>query len=177
MKKAIELFTSWYSNLPSHKASGGPARGTISAALAVLEKLKEEYEPEIEAHTAKGGAQISGASGQAVKKILAKFGETRPFAKEGGRTNRGGRSDIKKMLDSLKKANLEKLSSGERTKVLEGMQQFLVDRVAEFHNRERVKMSYDPSKSTWQNIISLLSAARETGKEGPVAQHLIGAKL
>src|SRR5208283_3049568 len=177
VKKALELFESWYSHLPVHKASGGPAKGTIAAALVVLERLRENYRLKIEAHTAQGGAQISGASGQAVKKILARFGETRPFAKEGGRTNRGGRGDIKKMLESLKKANLDKIPADMRNEILNEMQHFLVKKVVEFHNRERIKMVYDPAKSTWQNIQGLLTAARETGKEGPVAQHLVGAKL
>ncbi len=177
MKKTLELFEAWYSHLPIHKASGGPAKGTIAAALVVLERLREDYRLKIEAHTAQGGAQLSGASGQAVKKILARFGETRPFAKEGGRTNRGGPGDIKKMLQALKKANLEKLAAERRNEILNEMQRFLVGKVVEFHNRERIKMVYDPSKSTWQNIQGLLSAARETGKEGPVAQHLVGAKL
>ena len=177
MKKALELFEAWYSHLPVHKASGGPAKGTIAAALVVLERLREDYRLKIEAHTAQGGAQISGASGQALKKILARFGESRPFAKEGGRTNRGGPGDIKKMLQALKEANLEKLAAGRRNEILNEMQRFLVGKVVEFHNRERIKMVYDSSKSTWQNIQGLLSAARETGKEGPVAQHLVGAKL
>lgn len=177
MKKALELFESWYHHLPTHKSSGGPAKGTISAALVVLERLKENYQLEIEVHTAEGGAQISGASGQAVKKILAKFGETRPFAKEGGRTNRGGRGDIKKMLETLKKTDLNMLPSDKRNDLLNQMQKFLVSKVVEFHNRQRIKMLYDPFKSTWQNISGLLSAARETGKEGPLAQHLVGAKL
>lgn len=177
MKRALELFEAWYQHLPVHKASGGPAKGTIAAALAVLEKLKEDCRLEIEAHTAQGGAQISGASGQAVKKILARFGETRPFAKEGGRTNRGGRGDVKKMLEALKKTNLEKFDADRRSEILSEMQRFLVGKVIEFHNRQRIKMVYDPSKSTWQNILGLLLAARETGKEGPVAQHLVGAKL
>ncbi len=74
VKKALELFEAWYSHLPVHKSSGGPAKGTMSAALAVLERLKKDYRLEIEAHTAKGGTQISGAGGQALKKILAQFG-------------------------------------------------------------------------------------------------------
>ncbi len=177
VKKSLELFESWYNHLPVHKTSGGPAKGTIAAALAVLEKLKEDYRLKIEAHTAQGGSQISGASGQAVKKILARFGETRPFAKEGGRTNRGGRGDIKPMLEALKKARIEKLAVDRRNEILNEMQRFLVGKVVEFHNRQRIKIIYDPAKSSWQNILELLSSAQETGKDGPVAQHLVGAKL
>jgi hypothetical protein len=81
------------------------------------------------------------------------------------------------MLEMLGNAHLENLSAEKRVDVLDEMQRFLVGKVVEFHNRERIKMLYEPSKSTWQNIQDLLGAARETGKEGPVAQHLVGAKL
>ena len=177
MKKTLELFEAWFSHLPVHKASGGPAKGTIAAALVVLERLREDFCIDIKEHTALGGVQIKGVSGQAVKKILTRFGETRPFVKEGGRTNRGLRDQIKMMLEALDKAHLERLSPEKRADVLSELQHFLVSKVEAFHNRERIKMIYDPSKSTWQNIQGLLSAARETGKEGPVAQHLVGAKL
>jgi hypothetical protein len=128
-------------------------------------------------HTAKGGTQIRGAGGQALKKILAQFDEKRPFTKEGGRTNRGLRDQIKMLLDALKKIHIESLPAEKRNIILTEMQRFLVGKVIEFHNRERITMVYDPAKSTSQNLLGLLSAAKETGKEGPVAQHLVGAKL
>ena len=53
----------------------------------------------------------------------------------------------------------------------------MVGKVLEFHNRERLKVVHDASKSTWQAVHDLLAIARETGKEGPVAQYLVGAKL
>lgn len=176
-KNALALFQAWFSELPVHKASGGPAKGTISAALVVLERLKSDFALDLEAHRAPGGSQIKGASGLAVKKILERYGETRPFAKEGGRTNRGGPGDVKKMLDTIKKANLGSLPPEKRHEIVDHLQRFLVDKVREFHNRERIKLVFDLSKSTWQMIQGLLTLARETGKEGPVAQHLVGAKL
>jgi hypothetical protein len=36
---------------------------------------------------------------------------------------------------------------------------------------------YTPTKTTWQTVQDLLLTARENGKDGPVAQHLVGAKL
>lgn len=176
-KNALDAFKAWYLDLPVHKASGGPAKGTLAAALVVLERLKSDYHLDLEEHRAPGGSQIKGAGGAAVKKILERFGETRPFAKEGGRTNRGGPGDIKLMFDALKGAKLDYCTPDERAEILDRLQRFLVDRVIEFHNRERLKLVYDPTRTTWQTIQDLLLTARETGKEGPVAQHLVGAKL
>jgi len=176
-EKALDAFKDWYGNLSVHKSSGGPAKGTIAAALVVLERLRTDCELSLEAHRARGGSQIKGAGGAALKKILNRFGEQRPFAKEGGRTNRGGPGDIQKMLDALKGVRLDKSLLSERLEILDDLQRFLVNRIIEFHSRERIKLVYDPSKTTWQTIQELLLAARMTGKEGPVAQYLVGAKL
>ena len=100
-EKALEAFADWYEGLKIHTSSGGPAKGTIAAGLVVLDRLKSDFVLDLEAHRAPGGSQIRGASGQAVKKILASFGETRPFAKEGGRTNRGGRVTSEKCSKQL----------------------------------------------------------------------------
>src|SRR5262249_34034475 len=55
--------------------------------------------------------------------------------------------------------------------------EILVEQVREFHNKERLKPVYDPAKSTRQFICDLLALAEDTGKRGPVAQYLVGAKL
>ena len=175
--RPLDAITNWYDKLPVHKASGGPAKGTIAAALVVLERLKGACDLELEAHRAPGGSQIKGASGQAVKKILERYGENRPFAKEGGRTNRGGPGDIKLLLDALKNTGIANFADEQRHAVLEELQRFLVGKVIEFHKKERIKLVYDASKTTWQAVQALLALARENGKEGPVAQHLVGAKL
>ena len=176
-KHTRSIFNNWYDKLPVHKSSGGPAKGTISAALVVLEHLRTDCNLDLEAHRAPGGSQIKGASGQAVKRILERFGEKRPFAKEGGRTNRGGPGDIKPLLEALKKSGFDSHTAEERIIVLDELQRILVGKVVEFHKKKRIKLVYEPSKTTWQAIQSLLAQARENGKEGPLAQHLVGAKL
>lgn len=176
-KRALDALTAWYCGLPVHRSSAGPARGTIGSALVVLEQLKTDFNLNLESHRAAGKSQIKGASGPKVASILARFGETRPFIKEGGRTNRGGPGDIGKMLDALKTAKLDRIPTAERVLILEDLQRFLVDKVREFHNRQRLKIVYNPLKSAWQSIHEALALARETGKEGPVAQYLVGAKL
>lgn len=176
-EKALNVFKMWYENLPVHKPSGGPARGTIGAALIVLDRLKTGFDLNLESHRTAGQSQIKGTSGAAVARILSRYGENRPFIKEGGRTNRGGPGDIGKMLEAIGAAGLEQLADAERNEVLEYLQFFLVDKVREYHNRQRLKAVYNPSQSTWQAVSDLLALARDTGKEGPVAQYLIGAKL
>jgi hypothetical protein len=145
--------------------------------LVVLDRLKTDFNLDIEEHTATGGSQIKGASGEAIKRLLADFGETRPFVAEGGRTNRGLRGDIKSLLDALHTVDWDKINSDQHTEALTAMQEELVDAVRDFHNRQRLKISFDTNKSTWHLVQELLTAASETGKARPVAQYLVGAKL
>lgn len=42
---------------------------------------------------------------------------------------------------------------------------------------DQIQIKMDPDLTTWHNISNMLSIAREIGKEGPLAQHLVGAKL
>lgn len=176
-RKAPDALKNWYENLPI-QPGGFPARGTIGAALVVLERLKVEFDLRLESHRAKAGqSQIKGVSGTAVARILARFGERRPFLREGGRTNRGAPGDIGRMLRSLQEAGLEGLSPPERTATIERLQEFLVTKVREFHGRQRLKVLFDPAKTTQQLVHDMLRFASESGKAGPVAQHLVGAKL
>lgn len=159
------------------KANNGPANGSIATALVVLNRLQENYNLDFNAHIAEGGMQIKGASGIAVATILKSFGEERPFAKEGGRTNRGGPSEVRSLLEMLKQLKLEKKTEEERNIELQAMKSFLVDRVKDFHNRQKIKLTFNPTLSTWHIVHNLLAGATAEGKAGYVAQHLVGAKL
>lgn len=172
---ATSVFISWYEGLQDY--SGFPAKGTIAGALVVLNHLQTDFDLDIDAHTAKGGSQVSGASGAAVKAILESFGETRTFVREGGRTNRGLRGDIKSMLDAIESMKLVRLPARKRKALLRHLQEFLVERVRDFHSLQRLEIVYDPAVSTWQSIHDLLGKASAGGKDGPVAQYLVGAKL
>lgn len=174
--RALDAFQDWYSSLDRYSGSF-PAKGTIAGALVVLERLKEDCNLSIEAHTASGGAQIIGASGIAVRRILAEFGETRQFVSEGGRTNRGLRGDIRNLLEGLKLANMCGLPEELRVQYLREMQKVLVLEVGEWHNRKRIELVFDESKTTRDLVSQILQKSRERGQDGPVAQYLVGAKL
>ncbi len=85
--------------------------------------------------------------------------------------------DIRRLLESLKALELELLSPEERNEILTALQAALVERVRDSHNRQRLTFSFDPSKTTWQIVREILDSARKSGKEGPVAQYLVGANL
>jgi hypothetical protein len=170
-------FIDWYNSLKVVKANNGPANGSIATALVVLNRLMQDYNLDFNSHLAEGGMQIKGASGIAVATILKTFNEERPFAKEGGRTNRGGPSEVRSLLEALKKLDLEKYDQKKRNSTLHQMQSFLVDRIKDFHNRQKIKLIFNPSLTTWHIIHDLLLAAIAEGKAGYIAQHLIGAKL
>ncbi|MBC6956373.1 MAG: DUF4928 domain-containing protein [Chloroflexi bacterium] len=171
-----ERFQDWYNSLELTR-SGFPARGTIAGALVVLDRLQEDFTLDIDKHTARGGSQIIGTSGKAVQSILAKFGETRPFLSEGGRTNRGLRGDIQSLLSHLDEPTFTAMDSEARRVILSEFQQVLVQRVQDWHNRQRIKVTFSSHKSTRTLIKEILQIARNEGKAGPVAQYLVGAKL
>lgn len=170
-------FVNWYNTLKIVKANKGPANGSIATALIVLNRLQNDYDLEFKSHLAKGGMQIRGASGAAVAAILKSFGEVRPFAKEGGRTNRGGPTEVRLLLESLRKIRLDRENKNARNRQLRKMQSFLIDRIKEFHNRQKIKLTFNPNYSSWHIVHNLLLEAAEEGKSGYVAQHLVGAKL
>lgn len=170
-------FRKWLESLKTVKAAGGPATGTLAGALVVLERLKSDFNLDMSSHLTKGGGQIRGASGNKVKEILATFDETRRFVREGGRTNRGLPSDIAGLLDALKISNLADLKPSEREKELNSLQAILVKKVQEFHDRQRLKPTFDPSNALLGFISEILSLAKSKGIDGPVSQHLVGAKL
>ena len=174
-ESAIAAIEAWYDKL--RVFASGKARGSVAAALVTLEHLKECYDLELDTHTAKGGAQIRGLSTSRVAEILARFGEERKFLREGGRTNRGARGDVGELLKALQPLELDKLPFSNRSRIIDAMQGFLVECVVEYFNRQRLNPPYDPAASTWHSINLILREAKESGKSGTVAQHLVGAKL
>ncbi len=101
MQSLPDNFIRWFESLKTVKANNGPANGSIATALVVLNRLTGDYNIDFKSHVAEGGMQIKGASGKAVADILKSFGEKRPFAKEGGRTNRGGPYEVQSLLKAL----------------------------------------------------------------------------
>lgn len=110
--------------------------------------------------------------------ILARFNQKPLFLKECGRTNMGIGSHMCALLNALAPLNLDTLPQTDRNTILAEMQRWLVvEKVSEYFNRERVKFAFIPDQTAWQTVHDILAAAKTVGKEGQVAQYLVGAKL
>lgn len=171
-------FRNWYDSLKPMKQYGGlPAKGTIAAALTVLERLREKCALKLEHHVAEGGAQISGMSLSALRKVLARFDEHREFPSEGGRTNRGNNKPVRELLAALSASAFVTLRSVERASLIDEMQRTLVKSLDAYYRLERIRFEFDSGKPARFLVGAILVSAGERQQTGPVAQHLVGAKL
>jgi len=176
--KVKRKFKAWYDGLRPMKQYGGrPAKGTIAAALIVLERLRENCDLQLGSHLAKGGAQIAGLTISSLRKILKRFGETRPFPSEGGRTNRGNNRPIGLLLTALEDSGFGTLSRPDREALLDRLQSDLIRSLDGYYKLERICFEFLPTKPPRNLIGEILARAQQRNQSGPVAQHLVGAKL
>ncbi len=175
--QAIAVLDDWYNGLGLYQ-DRLPAKGSIAAALHVLGRLQSDYQLDISAHVAGGESQIAGLSAAAVKKVLTEYGETRVMSAVGGRSNRGARGAVAALLAAMKPLGLERKPEATRIEILKAMQRHIVEAyVPPYFSVKRVKATFNVNNATWTFINSILENARQSGKGGPVAEYLVGAKL
>jgi hypothetical protein len=175
--RAIQVLDDWYSRLELYQ-DRLPAKGSIAAALHVLNRLQSDYRLDISAHVAGGESQIAGLSATSLKKVLVEYGETRTLSAVGGRSNRGARGDVAALLAAMEPLDLETKPKVDRVRALKAMQQHIVtEYVPLYFSVKRVKAIFNINDATWKFIHSILENARQSGKGGPVAEYLVGAKL
>jgi len=173
----VRSFLAWLEGLPKEGHARRPATGSVGAAMVVLDRQIESCQIEDEPNLSERGAQVKGVSGPALKKVLAKFGEHRIYSREGGRTNRGAPAAVRAMLKVLRDTGFAELADEERKEVATALQHILLEEVRAYFNRQILGITFDPTRSVWSNIAHMLQRAQEVKKSGPVAQHLVGAKL
>lgn len=155
-------------------------RYVVCAGLAILEHIKDHYPLERE-HYVTQGTQVR-TSGSLIQEILRRFGETREFAREGGRTTRGTLAAAESLVERLNhhpcRQQLQQLTPKQRTELMHRLQAVLVAHVRQyFDEQQRLRVEIDPSKPVSQGIKEILNEAEKKNVRGPVAQHLVGAKL
>lgn len=130
------------------------------------------------------GSQVSLLGGGRIKNILARHGEERPFASEGGRTSRGSQDLARSFQEvvncSSAVGEFEELEEDDKLSVINILQAKMVGRIrTDFYDRQRLPLEIDFNKQTRHTVDGLLAAARDKGGNtvGAVAQHLVGATL
>ena len=177
-ERALGVIKEWWETRPPvSKNSGLPALGTLNGALVLLENLQDNYVLDIQQHLTEGQAQIRGAGKARTREILQRLGKENVPLEEGGRTNRGLVGQMKILLSVLQPLGLDTHDREERNQILQSLQLFLVQQLDAYSKRKRITFPFRPEDTAWQSIHDLLEVARETGRDGPIAQYIVGAKL
>lgn len=174
--QAIEALVSWYEGEKT-SPDEDPKRYVVCAGLAITELIRKTF-PLTERDYLTEKNQVKKTGGPAIKSILERFGESRQYAREGGRTTRGTRPAAERLVKALNAISaLSQLSESERQEVMDALQEWLVDRVKEYFDRKKIDVEITLDKSGQQIVAGIIEAATARGVAGAVAQHLVGAKL
>jgi len=88
--------------------------------------------------------------------------------------------NINRSLAVLEETIIDELDPTEREEIighLQNLQKIISDKVTTYLKGQRIKVIFNPNLCLWSTISNILMMAREQGKEGQVAQYLVGAKL
>lgn len=164
----------WYT---AHSVNGEIEQYNLCAALAVTERMRRKY-PLDESDYITDKSQVR-TGGSLIRNILARFGENRPYLREGGRTTRASVVPAKNLAGRLQRpAYLPDASTIDLNEILTELQSWLVGMIQETYlDRQRLRVEIDLARSLREVVGAILSAAAEINKTGQVAQHLVGAKL
>jgi len=156
-------------------------KGPLSLALIINDKYVRESGLPINPDEliAESKTQVKGLSGPAIKKILEKHGIHKVLAKEGGRTSRGSRENMRLLISFFNRWSQKEVIDPEE------IERFWIERVKEYFANQPFNLNFDASKSTTFIINDLLNQAVSRQKEenfgtqvlGTLIQHLVGAKL
>lgn len=153
--------------------------GGMGTALVLTRKARNFGLPLKEtALLTEGGGQVSGLSGNAINKILKEYGEARRVGTEAGRTSRGTPALAKQYA-----AFLNEVAAGDAS-LLQGIEEWWVERIIEYFNTEPFSLKYDSSKNLISMLEDLVEQAVRRQQQSPgrtyvggILQHLVGAKL
>lgn len=174
--QAREALAQWYdARRPAPHRE--PHRSVAAIGLFVLERARAIF-PLSESDYLTEKNQVAGAGQSQLKRILARYGEERRFLAEGGRTTRSSvvaAQDLVMRLNALEP--LQSASHEDRALVFDSLQRWLVARIQDYFNSQRIEIEIDVARPGSLLVADLLVAASKRKVAGAVAQHLVGAKL
>lgn len=172
----LPLITSWVDN---KRSAGALNTNVMTVGMTISQRFGEAFPIEDSAIRTQRG-QVKGLSGEAVSRPLRKFGETRPFTSEGGRTSRGSMDLALELTSLLNDHGPVSLSDAGLVQLAEDLQEWFVRLIQhEYFDKKRITADIDSGKPAPQAIALLLESAANRGGNAAVAvaQHLVGAKL
>jgi hypothetical protein len=146
--------------------------------LLLSRRIKRKYPleaPDIDT----GRGQVPGLSGPNIRAILKEYGIEKDYTRMGGRTTRSSTPLAKGLLQRLERdAKLGELSDEQRAEIADRvLEKTLVEEVLAFFAKKKLEVEIDLSKPGPLIVEAILKAAHQKKLGGPVAQHLVGAKL
>lgn len=172
---AIEV---WYES--KRGKNGNINRNVMAVGIGISELLQNRFPLTPDYVQSDKGSQVRGLSGACIKSVLARHGEGRAFASEGGRTSRGTLPMALELADIINSNLPIGLDEIARIENANKIADFFVDRIRQdFFDRQRIKVEIDLQKPVSGIVRDILAAAslRTDKPTGTVAQHLVGAKL
>jgi hypothetical protein len=124
------------------------------------------------------GNQVK-TSGGLIRSILARFGESRKYTSEGGRTTRGTRPAAERLVARLGASeSFGALGDDERSQAVERMQAWLFEHgIRPYFIKQRLKIEVSLDRPGPRIVADVFEEAARRKIAGAVAQHLVGAKL
>jgi hypothetical protein len=193
-KRALAAVVEWFEDRrrsPARKRTTGvdtlePAqeqkqreasRTAVCVGLLLCRRLKEKY-PLDDKDLDTGGGQVPGLSGANIQRVLKSHGIEKKYSAMGGRTTRSSTPIARALIGKIEKyLDLASLTDEERAQVAEAVELWLVDQVRSYFARKKIEVEIDLTKPGPAIVEDILRAAHDKKIGGPVAQHLVEAKL
>jgi len=153
------------------------SRTAVCVGLLLSRRLKEKYPLDVKDMDT-GGGQVPGLSGANIQRILRDHGIEKKYSSMGGRTTRSSTPIARALMEKLEDhVDLGSLTEEERAQVAEVVELWLVDQVRAYFARKKLEVEIDLTKPGPVIVEDILRASYDKKIGGPVAQHLVVAKL
>ncbi|HEX5412054.1 MAG TPA: DUF4928 family protein [Terriglobia bacterium] len=175
-RKTLSIMQKWFAAEEKRKKTDSDVY-IVCAGLAVLQSLKRSF-PIHRADYMTEGNQVK-TGGPFIQRILAEFGEARPYTREGGRTTRGTVPAATRLVEQLNQMKeLAAITRESRGTLAKALQRWLYENgVLPYFKRQTLEIEVSLDKPGPQIIADIIQLAGSRNQGGCVAQHLVGAKL
>lgn len=176
-REAITILSDW---LQAKRRGTRAPIGIANGALHLLELMRQKFPLEPDDYMSREKSQVRGLSGSSGDRIIRRFlPGAASIGTEAGRTSRGtlpAVEDLARRVNGV--PDILSLTQRERALLADAMQRWITENpIRQYFEQQKLEPVLDPRQSSVVNIAAILRAAGDRNQAGPVAQHLVGAKL